>query len=273
MPGPPPGSPGALRLGIPLSRRACRTRGPRYPETASEALASAASPRVDQMLIIAGSLFLDPDHRSDFLDANAAVVGQAREAAGCLDFVQAADPLDPTRINIFERWDTRRTPPRVSRCRTAWIRLAAHSICGGQEVCDFLGRGPLTVAFGDLLGCAMGRAGVITGPPPGERRHRLGQVQRLLRRSWTLRVDSLAPGQHLHKLLDASRSGLDLLGASNSIEDRVPVRTCERAKGRACTRIGSQRVCQVLWNCHAGLSGVGGTPSTIGFCLANLVFP
>ncbi len=58
------------------------------------------------MLIIAGSLFLGPDHRSDFLAANAAVVGQAREAPGCLDFVQAADPVDPTRINIFERWDT-----------------------------------------------------------------------------------------------------------------------------------------------------------------------
>jgi quinol monooxygenase YgiN len=58
------------------------------------------------MLIIAGRLIVHPDHRSDFLAANAAVVGQAREAAGCLDFVQAADPLDPTRINIYECWDT-----------------------------------------------------------------------------------------------------------------------------------------------------------------------
>jgi quinol monooxygenase YgiN len=58
------------------------------------------------MLIIAGSLILDPSHRAAFLTANANVVGQARQAAGCLDFVQAADPLDPSRINIFERWDT-----------------------------------------------------------------------------------------------------------------------------------------------------------------------
>ena len=57
------------------------------------------------MLIIAGSLILDPDDRAAFLAANADVVLQARQAAGCLDFVQAADPLDPTRINIFERWD------------------------------------------------------------------------------------------------------------------------------------------------------------------------
>jgi quinol monooxygenase YgiN len=58
------------------------------------------------MLIIAGSLILDPTHRAAFLASNADVVGQARQARGCLDFVQAADPLDPSRINIFERWDT-----------------------------------------------------------------------------------------------------------------------------------------------------------------------
>jgi quinol monooxygenase YgiN len=58
------------------------------------------------MLIIAGSLFVDPDDRETFLTANADAVGQAREAPGCLDFVQAADPLDPSRINIFERWES-----------------------------------------------------------------------------------------------------------------------------------------------------------------------
>ena len=58
------------------------------------------------MLIIAGRLILDPSDRAAFLAANADVVGQARQATGCLDFVQAADPLDLSRINIFERWDT-----------------------------------------------------------------------------------------------------------------------------------------------------------------------
>jgi quinol monooxygenase YgiN len=58
------------------------------------------------MLIIAGHLTLDPDHRAAFLNANMEAVEQARKAAGCLDFVQAADPLDPSRINSFERWDS-----------------------------------------------------------------------------------------------------------------------------------------------------------------------
>ena len=57
------------------------------------------------MLIIAGTLMVDPAHRALFLAVNADVVSQARQATGCLDFVQAADPIDDRRINIFERWD------------------------------------------------------------------------------------------------------------------------------------------------------------------------
>jgi len=45
------------------------------------------------MLIIAGTLTVDPADRERFLDANAEVVPLARRAAGCLDFVQAADPV------------------------------------------------------------------------------------------------------------------------------------------------------------------------------------
>ncbi|HEY5384334.1 MAG TPA: antibiotic biosynthesis monooxygenase family protein [Acidimicrobiales bacterium] len=58
------------------------------------------------MMIIAGTLIVDPADREAFLTTNADVIGQAREAPGCLDFVQAADPLDPSRINIFERWES-----------------------------------------------------------------------------------------------------------------------------------------------------------------------
>lgn len=57
------------------------------------------------VLIIAGSLIVDPADRASFLVANAEVVGRAREITGCLDFVQAADPIDPSRINMFERWE------------------------------------------------------------------------------------------------------------------------------------------------------------------------
>lgn len=57
------------------------------------------------MLIIAGHLIVEPADREKFLAANSDAVTQARAAPGCLDFVQAADPLDESRINIFERWE------------------------------------------------------------------------------------------------------------------------------------------------------------------------
>ena len=68
------------------------------------------------MIIIAGSLRVAADDRSRYLVAVADVALLARQAEGCLDFVQAADPLDPERIHIFERWAT---DEDVERFRTS----------------------------------------------------------------------------------------------------------------------------------------------------------
>jgi quinol monooxygenase YgiN len=56
------------------------------------------------MLIIAGWIQVDPAHRDDYLRLVADVTATARRTTGCLDFVQAADPIDADRIVIFERW-------------------------------------------------------------------------------------------------------------------------------------------------------------------------
>jgi quinol monooxygenase YgiN len=56
------------------------------------------------MLIIAGRLEVDPQDRERYLAAVGDVAGLARSAPGCLDFVQAPDPIEPGRINIYERW-------------------------------------------------------------------------------------------------------------------------------------------------------------------------
>ena len=58
------------------------------------------------MLIIAGTLILDPRDRDDYLVAVADVTAHARQAPGCLDFSQCADPIEAGRINIFERWES-----------------------------------------------------------------------------------------------------------------------------------------------------------------------
>jgi quinol monooxygenase YgiN len=58
------------------------------------------------VLIIAGWLRVDPEARDRYLDGCVAVVTQARNASGCLDFALTADLLDPARINVYERWES-----------------------------------------------------------------------------------------------------------------------------------------------------------------------
>jgi quinol monooxygenase YgiN len=57
------------------------------------------------VIIIAGHLRVAAAERSQYLEAVADVAVQARQAPGCLDFVQSPDPIDPERINVYERWD------------------------------------------------------------------------------------------------------------------------------------------------------------------------
>jgi quinol monooxygenase YgiN len=59
------------------------------------------------MVIVAGHLIVDQADRDDYLAGCERVVAQARRSAGCLDFAICADPLDPTRVNVYERWESR----------------------------------------------------------------------------------------------------------------------------------------------------------------------
>src|ERR1700742_2168307 len=59
-----------------------------------------------RMVIVAGHIVVDPQHRDDYLTGCVEVVRQARAAEGCLDFAISADLLEPGRINIFERWQS-----------------------------------------------------------------------------------------------------------------------------------------------------------------------
>jgi quinol monooxygenase YgiN len=59
------------------------------------------------MVIVAGYLVVEPTRRDDYLLGCQAVVRQARRTPGCLDFAISADLLDPSRVDIFERWESR----------------------------------------------------------------------------------------------------------------------------------------------------------------------
>lgn len=56
------------------------------------------------MIIVAGAVTVDPSDRDAYLEGCISVVAAARQAHGCLDFALSADPVEPGRINVFERW-------------------------------------------------------------------------------------------------------------------------------------------------------------------------
>jgi quinol monooxygenase YgiN len=58
------------------------------------------------VIIVAGSVHVDPEARDSYLDGCREVVAAARRASGCLDFALSADLLEPGRINVFERWES-----------------------------------------------------------------------------------------------------------------------------------------------------------------------
>ena len=58
------------------------------------------------MVIVAGHIRVEPQQRESYLAGCVSVVERARGAAGCLDFAITADPIDPGRINVFERWES-----------------------------------------------------------------------------------------------------------------------------------------------------------------------
>ncbi|WP_328650823.1 antibiotic biosynthesis monooxygenase [Micromonospora sp. NBC_00330] len=58
------------------------------------------------MLIISGSLRVEPATRDAYLSDCRPIIAQARATAGCLDFLLAADPMEPDRIHVYERWES-----------------------------------------------------------------------------------------------------------------------------------------------------------------------
>lgn len=58
------------------------------------------------MLIIAGHVRVAEADRDAYVTAHHDLVARCRRAAGALDVVIAADPLDPGRVNVLERWES-----------------------------------------------------------------------------------------------------------------------------------------------------------------------
>ena len=56
------------------------------------------------MVIVGGSYEVEPDQREEFLAGRREAIRGARAEAGCLEYTVAADPIEPGRVVLFERW-------------------------------------------------------------------------------------------------------------------------------------------------------------------------
>jgi quinol monooxygenase YgiN len=58
------------------------------------------------MIIVSGRIHVRPGTRDEFLRLSAEAIVQARRTEGCRDFVVAADPIEPDRVNVYEEWES-----------------------------------------------------------------------------------------------------------------------------------------------------------------------
>jgi quinol monooxygenase YgiN len=57
------------------------------------------------MLIVAGVFEVDPERRDEFLRAKEDVMRTSRQEPGCHAYAFSADPLEPGRVLLYERWE------------------------------------------------------------------------------------------------------------------------------------------------------------------------
>ena len=58
------------------------------------------------MLIVAGSIEVEPAQRAAFLESRADAMRTSRAEEGCLEYTFSADPLDARRVVLLERWES-----------------------------------------------------------------------------------------------------------------------------------------------------------------------
>src|ERR1700722_11525550 len=59
------------------------------------------------MLIVAGTITVEPGKRDAFLESREASIKATRSEPGCIEYGFAADSLEPDVVRVFERWETK----------------------------------------------------------------------------------------------------------------------------------------------------------------------
>ncbi len=57
------------------------------------------------MLIVSGTLKIEPDKRDELLAAAQSLMAATRQEKGCHSYTMVADPIDANVVCIFEQWE------------------------------------------------------------------------------------------------------------------------------------------------------------------------
>jgi quinol monooxygenase YgiN len=58
------------------------------------------------VVVVGGTFQFDPSTRDQFLASRLDMMRNSRAEAGCLEYTFAADPIDPGRVVLYERWES-----------------------------------------------------------------------------------------------------------------------------------------------------------------------
>jgi quinol monooxygenase YgiN len=84
--------------------------------------------RKEEHVVIVGGYFeVDPDQREEFVASRHESMRKSRSEPGNLEYTVAADPIDPGRVVLFERW----VDQAALDAHIAGIRAAGAAQAGG----------------------------------------------------------------------------------------------------------------------------------------------
>jgi len=79
------------------------------------------------VIIVAGHIDVAPEQRDEFLAGRAETIRKSRTEPGCIEYVFSADALEPGRVRVFERWESK----EALRAHLSALQSAAPPAAGG----------------------------------------------------------------------------------------------------------------------------------------------
>ncbi len=92
------------------------------------------------MLIVAGTIRVDPEHRDAMFAAVAPMVAATRQEAGCRAYVFSPDVDDPELVHLYELWDDQAALDVhfASAHMAEWQKASADLPIRGRDIAKYI---------------------------------------------------------------------------------------------------------------------------------------